>query len=627
MADERRGVPPRNTSGGSVTDRAEVSRSSRRRSLAGAFALVTALALVLAACGGGDDSGGAKKTNNTSTQTSGLVGYKPDTAKPTPGGTITYALPAETTGGWCLPEAQLAMSGIQVARAIYDTLTVPNQKGDYVPFLADKVTPSANYTKWTIHLRSGITFHDGTALNAQVVKDNLDAYMGRFKPRSPLLFTFVFDNVTGTKVVDPMTVEVDMKKPWVSFPAQLYSYGRLGIVAEKQLRDGANCYKDMIGTGPFMFKGDWTVNDHITVVKNPHYWRKDKYGQQLPYLDKIIFKPVTETATLVNGLQAKQFDAAQTDSPDAIKQLNSLVSGGQLEMVQSDKFAEIAYNLINSNKAPFDNIDARKAFAYGVNADEYIKVRTYGLVKRAWGPFAPEVLGYLPQSGYPAGTLINYDPTKAKTLVAKYKAETGRPLAFTYSTTPDPYSLQNAQFIQRNMKAVGINMSIKTVEESQLINDAIGGSYQMSAWRNHPGFDPDAQWVWWHCSATPAAASPTAKNIGTSPPPVIGNNCDNPVNFGRFNDSVINTDLEKGRFNADPAVRKAAYEDLNKQFAKQVWNAWAYYALWTIPSQTNLRGQLGPNLPTATNPDAVGDQPFPGLTSGIDISGLWKSSS
>ena len=45
----------------------------------------------------------------------------------------------------------------------------------------------------------------------------------------------------------------------------------------------------MIGTGPFMFKGDWQRNDHFTVVKNPNYWRKDKNGQQLPYLDKITF--------------------------------------------------------------------------------------------------------------------------------------------------------------------------------------------------------------------------------------------------------------------------------------------------------------------------------------------------
>ena len=72
-----------------------------------------------------------------------------------------------------------------------------------------------------------------------------------------------------------MTVKVDMMTPWSSFPASLYGYGRLGIMAEKQLHDGKNCFQDMIGTGPFKFKGDWVRNDHLTVVKNPNYWRKD----------------------------------------------------------------------------------------------------------------------------------------------------------------------------------------------------------------------------------------------------------------------------------------------------------------------------------------------------------------
>src|SRR5262249_37754621 len=155
------------------------------------------------------------------------------------------------------------------------------------------------------------------------------------------------------------------------------------------------------------------------------------------------------------------------------------------------KFPEVAYNMFNASKAPFDNIDARRAFATAINADEYLKARTFGLVKRAYGPFGAETLGYVPLSAYPAGTIPQQSPTQAKQLAQKYKTETGQALKFTYSTTPDPYSLQNAQLIQTYMKAAGISMSIKTVEESQLINDAIGGQFQVTAWRNHPGFDPD----------------------------------------------------------------------------------------------------------------------------------------
>ena len=128
----------------------------------------------------------------------------------------------------------------QVARAIYDTLTIPDDDNNYVPFLAQSVTPNSKYTVWTITIRPGITFHDGTPLTAQVVKDNLDAYTGKTDSKN-LLFKFEFDAehwISDVKTTGPMTVEVDLKAPWVAFPSHLYSYGRLGIEAEAQLNGG-----------------------------------------------------------------------------------------------------------------------------------------------------------------------------------------------------------------------------------------------------------------------------------------------------------------------------------------------------------------------------------------------------
>ena len=85
-----------------------------------------------------------------------------DTTKPVMGGSVTYAQEAEDAGGLCLPEAQLDISGINYARTIYDTLTMPNDKGEFVPYLAKSVDHNADYTEWTIGLRDGIKFHDGT---------------------------------------------------------------------------------------------------------------------------------------------------------------------------------------------------------------------------------------------------------------------------------------------------------------------------------------------------------------------------------------------------------------------------------------------------------------------------------
>ena len=90
-------------------------------------------------------------------------GASAQSSSPKPGGSVTYGLEAETGGGWCPSSARLAISGIEVGAAIYDTLMVPNTKNEMVPYLAESVEPNADFTEWKITLRDGITFHDGTA--------------------------------------------------------------------------------------------------------------------------------------------------------------------------------------------------------------------------------------------------------------------------------------------------------------------------------------------------------------------------------------------------------------------------------------------------------------------------------
>jgi len=253
-------------------------------------------------------------------------------------------------------------------------------------------------------------------------------------------------------------------------------------------------------------------------------------------------------------------------------------------------------------------------------------LRLHGLNKAASGPFGPGVMGYLPDAGMP-----KFNLTTAKAKVAAYKAQTGQDLSFTLSIPNDSASQQSAAVVQGMLSKAGIQVSLKPEEQSTEISDVIKGSFQAAAWRNHPGFDPDTQYVWWACTV-PGGVSPAAPpspNIGVpSSAGPVGNNCDNPVNFTRYNDPEISKDLNTGRESTNPTVRQQAYQDLNKEFAKQVWSAWAYWSVWTVPYQTNVRGILGPNLPTAANPDvtATGPKPFTGLSSGTDVSTLWKTS-
>src|SRR5215218_8684157 len=74
-------------------------------------------------------------------------------SSPKPGGSVTYGLEAETGGGWCPTSARLAISGIEVGAAVYDTLVVPNTKNEMVPYLAKSVEPNATFDSWVITLR------------------------------------------------------------------------------------------------------------------------------------------------------------------------------------------------------------------------------------------------------------------------------------------------------------------------------------------------------------------------------------------------------------------------------------------------------------------------------------------
>ncbi|MEY2571733.1 MAG: peptide/nickel transport system substrate-binding protein [Acidimicrobiaceae bacterium] len=552
------------------------SRATWRRLLI----VLSAFTIAVTACGGSSGS------SSSSSSGGGGGGSSSDTSKPTVGGKVVYSIEAETTGGFCLAEAQLAAAGIQVARSIFDTLAAPNDAGDYKPYLAKSITPSADYKSWTIGLRDGVKFSDGTALDATVVKNNIDAYRGKYANRHPLLFVFVFSNIADVTVVDPMTVKVDMTLPWIDFPAYLFSSGRLGMMGQAQLDDATGCDKNLVGTGPFMAKGAVTSTTDIDLFKNPSYWQKDADGTQLPYLDELEYRAIPDDTARLNALQSKQIDVMHTDVPQVITQLQPLADSGTIALTTSDKQAETAYAMFNESKPPFDNADARAAVVLAFDNKTYNDTQNAGLLATSNGPFAPGNVGHLDSTGF-----ATFDKAAAQAKVAAYKATTGQDLAFTYSTSNEPITIQGAQLVQQMMKDVGVTVTLANTDQSQLINQAIAGDFQMVGWRNHPGGDPDTQYVWWHSGS--------------------------PVNFGRINDPKVDSLLDDGRSNPDAAARKKDYEDLNKQFATANHNLWEYWVKWSIATQTNVHGVFGPDLPDG------GGKPAQGLAVGHPTLGLY----
>jgi peptide/nickel transport system substrate-binding protein len=479
-------------------------------------------------------------------------------ATPKPGGSVVYGLEAETAGGWCPSTARLAISGIMVGAAIYDTLTALNSKDKIVPYLAKSVTHDPTYTKWTVTLRDGVKFHDGTPLTADAVAQNVETW------RKGVLLSSVFKDVSGVTVDGPLQLTITTAVPWVDFDGFLYFDGRLGIVAPAQLNNPATCNSNLIGTGPFKLD-HWTVNQELVALKNPDYWQKDSKGQRLPYLDKITFKPIAEASQRVNSLQGGQVTVMHTSDGQQVDALDGL-KGQYNVMRQKPGRREVRYYLMNVAKPPLDDLTARKAVAMAIDRNQINELRNNGVFTIADGPFDSDVMGYVKNTGYPG-----FNAKQAKKLADQYKAAHGGQFNIVLEHTNDPANTAEAELIKEQLAKAGIDATLKQEDQTAFIASAVGGNFSIMLWRNHPGDDPDVNYVWWQTGSL--------------------------VNFGKIADPELQSLLDQGRQTEDPAKRKQTYEQVNKIFGKQVYNVWAYYSDWVIASEKNVEGIAGPPLP------------------------------
>ena len=546
-------------------------RGGRTAAVKGCAAL-TAL-VVLAGCGGGDGDAGSTAEGG-------------DAGEPVRGGEVVYGLEAETGGGWCLTDSTLAISGIMVTRAIYDTLTTATADGVFVPYLAESVEPNDDFTQWTITLREGVTFHDGSALDATVVKNNLDAYLGRNENRPSLFFSFVLQNVDTVDVVDPLTVSVTTKVPWPAFPAYLSGGGRLGIMAQAQLDDAETCDTKLIGTGPFVLE-EWSVNDRLSTTRNPDYWATDADGEQLPYLDRLVFRPMPDSQTRVNALLSGELDMLHAANAEAVATLEAEAESGNVDLVQSLANAEVGYLMFNSARPPFDSPIARRAVTLAIDREAYQQVRLQGLFPLASGPYAPDTTGYLEDAGFP-----DHDLDEARRLAEQYQDETGEPIEFSYVYSGDNGGTQTAQFFQEQLAQAGITANLRAVEQATLISTSLGNDWNMIPTRNYPSGVPDANYVWWYGGS--------------------------PINFGKFDDPEINSLMDAGRVETDPDAAAEIYQDVNRRFSEELHNIWLEWTEWTLASRPEVGGVMGPILPD-------GSEPSPALALGSSVAGLWIS--
>ncbi len=578
---------------------------------------VTALGLVAGACGGSskpnssNTTSGASDTTaaggpNTSILTSTTAA--PDTNTPTAGGRLTYALEAESNTGYSIIYSNCAISCWEVLRAIYDPVTAYDTNDKAQPYLAESLTHSDDYLTWNVKLRAGIKFHDGVDLDAKALVTNIEASRcsaligpawGEFggcpftydanqpetatnrKPVSTIIKDVSVDPA------DPLTTIVHFLLPFPTFADTLTAV----MVESPTLIDfkdptGDKAKNHPVGTGPFVFK-EWTPNDHLTVEKNPNYWRKG-----LPYLDEIVFKPINDVSARENALRGGTVDMIMNfQGPTVAKfrdekdkwSIFENVKGGETVLLMLNHFATY-----KGKENPLADLRVRQALSLAIDYNEVLDLRQDNVTQVATGPYPPGVPGYLADTGYPKAQ----DLDKAKSLIDEYKKEKGitGDLELEFGTDADPFNRGTNELVATYWKQIGVNAVIDQTEQGAYITRALQGDFQIFGWRQFGGFDPDRNFLWWYSL------------LGTDPPG-LG------LNFARYKSKVVDDNLLILRTNPDPAAQKTAAETINKQLAADVIDIWLFWNVWQFVGKPAVQDIGGGTLPDGSAAEASNGGP------------------
>ena len=326
---------------------------STKRSWGRAAALLLALGLVAAACG--DDGGSAKSSGSGTGATTGKTGSGSaaavtTTAAPQKGGSITVAMFSETRGLDPTIGSGSGTAGGTEMIALYDTITRWNpDTRKYELRTADTLTSSADSGEWTLKLKAGIKFRDGTAYDADAVKFNIDRYISTVNTStSRSWLVYVVGDAKNVTVVDPLTVKFTLKVPFAGFPAflahtpgiilspaKIKALGDPTAADYKAKADAFNLKPEGAGAGPFEIV-QWTKGESIVMKKSPTF-----YGGEV-YLDEIKFVNLNSSDKGVDGLKTGTVNVAFLRTPPSVFNskadktlggLDSFIQGGGMMLM------------------------------------------------------------------------------------------------------------------------------------------------------------------------------------------------------------------------------------------------------------------------------------------------------
>jgi peptide/nickel transport system substrate-binding protein len=501
-------------------------RGSGRRTavLTGAVALVAMLA---AACGGG---------SATSSQAASAAG------PPVTGGTLTFGLEGESQGYVPGMPSQIAVSGGLVESMIYDPLTELTADGTAKPFLATAVTPSADFKTWTVTLPSGVKYGvSGKTMDAQDIADDFTQYYTA--PGSAIAATFA--EIASVTAPGPTTAVFHLKAPDAQFATVLCRFYPFNPDTRAKYGSSYSAHPD--GTGPFYIAA-WHPNSEIDLKANPYYWRKDSSGRKLPYLSAITLKIIPSGATRNATLSSGGIDGYLSTEPPVLEQATKLSGVNVLEANEG------GYGwFMNVTKPPLDDVRVREALAYSTDQQAIVASQGAGSIVSTMNQYYTSTSPYYDAAAGSQFPTLNV--TKAKSLLAAYindpKRSDGKPVGSPISfqlnyISGDAASSAAVQIAQQEWSALGIKVSLNSLDEAAWVSAALSGDTQVF-------------WFEW------AVSTPYLLYTHNYLPPAV-----NPTNWTRLDDPTVVSAINSLGECTTAACTKDGAAMIAQQFVKQL---------------------------------------------------------
>lgn len=420
------------------------------------FLLAVALlfSMLLAACASEPDEGGT-----------GSDGANEGAEGGSEGGDLVIATAADIVS--LDPAGSNDQPSSNVQANIFETLVTYDQNMELQPGLAEE-WEAVEDNVWEFKLREGVTFHDGSEFNAEVVKANIERILD---PEVASPRAFLYEMVTEVEVVDDYTVRFVTEYPFSPLPAHLAHNGG-GMVSLEQIEadyaameegeePGSVINENPVGTGFFKFE-EWQSGQHVRLVKNEDYW-----GEPAK-LDSVTFKVVGEDLTRVAELETGDSHVSDPLSPSDVAQIEATEGVN----VQQQVSTSLSYVGFNADKEPFDDPKVRQAITMAIDKDQIIEGIYDGIGTPAVGPLAPNVFGYDENV-----TGIEYDPERAKELLAEAGYEDG--FSTTIWTNDQRERIDMATNIQSQLKEIGIDAEIEVLEWGAYLEQTANGEHDM----------------------------------------------------------------------------------------------------------------------------------------------------